>query len=47
MLISAQPWSLVDPLVIAVPVAMIITVLVSLITLPPSKEHIDKCFKGL
>jgi SSS family solute:Na+ symporter len=47
MLISAQPWSLVDPLVIAVPVAMIITVLVSLITVPPSKEHIDKCFKGL
>jgi SSS family solute:Na+ symporter len=47
ILISSQPWSLVDPLVIAVPVAMIITVLVSLITEPPSKEHIDKCFKGL
>jgi SSS family solute:Na+ symporter len=47
LLITTQPWPLVDPLVIGVPVAMFFTVLVSLLTKPPSKEHLNKCFEGI
>jgi SSS family solute:Na+ symporter len=47
MLITTLPWPLVDPLVIGVPVAMFFTVLVSLLTKPPSKEHVNKCFEGI
>lgn len=46
LLINTLPWPLVDPLVIGVPVALFFTVVVSLITKPPSKEHLDKCFEG-
>ncbi len=38
-------WSVVDPLVIALPVSAITAVIVSLITDPPDQEHIAKCFQ--
>lgn len=47
VLITAQPWPTVDSIVIALPIAFIITVVVSLLTTPPSKEHIEKCFSGI
>lgn len=47
VLIAAQPWPTVDSIVIALPIAFIITVVVSLLTKPPSKEHLDKCFSGV
>lgn len=47
VLIAAQPWPTVDSLVVALPIAFIITVVVSLLTKPPSKEHIEKCFSGV
>jgi solute:Na+ symporter, SSS family len=47
VLISTMPWPVVDPIIIAVPIAALIMVLVSLITRPLSKEHIDNCFEGV
>lgn len=40
-------WDVVDPLVVALPISIIVAIVVSLITKPPSKEHLDKCFKGV
>ena len=47
VLISAQPWPTVDSIVIALPIAFALTVIVSLLTKPPSKEHLDKVFNGV
>ncbi len=47
VLISTMPWPTVDPLVIGVPLAFILTIVVSLLTQPPSKELLDKCFKDV
>jgi len=46
-ILTASPWPTVDPIIIALPLAVIMTIVVSLITKPPSKEHLDKCFKGI
>ncbi|MGC9516614.1 MAG: sodium:solute symporter family protein [Methanomicrobiales archaeon] len=47
VLITAMPWPVVDPIVVALPLAFVITIVVSLLTQPPKKEHIDKVFKGV
>ena len=47
VLIAANPWPTVDSIVIALPIAFIVTVVVSLLTKPPEKEHLDKVFKGV
>ena len=44
VLIAAQPWPTVDSIVIALPIAFILTVIVSLLTKPPEK-NMDKCFR--
>jgi SSS family solute:Na+ symporter len=44
LLLDKPNWSVVDPLVIALPIAILVAVIVSLITTPPSKDHIAKCF---
>ncbi|MEI7904834.1 MAG: sodium:solute symporter family protein [Candidatus Firestonebacteria bacterium] len=36
-----------DQMVVSLPVSIIITVLVSLMTKPPNKKHLDKCFKNV
>jgi solute:Na+ symporter, SSS family len=46
-IIAAAPWGAIDPIVIGLPIAAIITIVVSLLTKAPSKEHIDKCFDGV
>ena len=46
MIISRYPWPTVDPIVIALPIAFVVTVVVSLLTKKPSKEHMEKCFEG-
>ena len=38
-------WPVVDPIVVALPVSIIIAIVVTLLTTPPPKEQIDKCFK--
>ena len=47
MLSTSLPWPTVDPIVIALPIAFVVTVVVSLLTKKPSKEHMEKCFEGV
>ncbi|MCL2114673.1 MAG: sodium:solute symporter family protein [Methanobrevibacter sp.] len=46
-LIPAVPWPTIDPLIIAVPISFIFTIVVSLLTKPMAKEHIEKCYEGI
>ncbi|MDW7674971.1 MAG: sodium:solute symporter family protein [Bacillota bacterium] len=41
------PWTVVDPLVIGLPVSAITLVIVSLLTQPMPQYHVDKCFDGI
>ena len=47
VLITTMPWPTVDPLVIGVPLAFLLTIVISLLTQPPSNELLDKCFKDV
>jgi SSS family solute:Na+ symporter len=47
VLIEQFPWPVVDPIVIALPLAIIAVIAVSMLTQPPGKEHVKKCFKGI
>jgi SSS family solute:Na+ symporter len=47
VLITQMPWPVVDPMLIALPLAIVATILVSMVTKPPSEEHLKACFKGL
>ncbi len=38
-------WTVVDPILVATPLAFIVAIVVSLATKPASKEHLDTCFK--
>ncbi len=42
--ISGFPWNTIDPLVLALPACIIVTVIVSYLTPPMERSHIDKCF---
>jgi len=45
-ILAGKPnWDWVDPIVIAMPISIIVAIVVSLLTKPPSQDHIDKCFK--
>jgi len=46
-IITSVPWPTVDPMVIALPVAVVATIVVSLLTKPPEKEFLDNCFEGV
>ena len=46
-IITSVPWPTVDPMIVALPVAIIVTIVVSLLTKPPEKEFLDKCFEGV
>ncbi len=39
-------WTVVDPILVATPLAFVVAIVVSLMTEPASQEHIDRCFKG-
>jgi len=45
LLLDKPNWSEVDPLIVALPISVLVAVIVSLITPPPSPEHIKKCFQ--
>ena len=47
LLLDKPNWSEVDPLMIALPISLAAAIAVSLFTQPPSKEHLDRCFKGV
>ncbi|WP_094226535.1 sodium:solute symporter family protein [Methanolobus psychrotolerans] len=38
-------WTVIDPILVATPLSIIVAIVVSLMTKPASKEHIDLCFK--
>ncbi len=46
-LITGMPWNVMDPIVVGLPVAAIFTVVITLLTRPPSKKHLEKCFEGI
>ena len=37
-------WPSVDPIVVALPAALLTLILVSAFTRPPAAEHLDRCF---
>ena len=47
LLLDKPNWPVVDPIVIALPVSIVVAIVVSLMTKPPSEEHLNKCFKGV
>jgi SSS family solute:Na+ symporter len=47
LLLDRATWPVVDPIIIALPISLIVAIVISLFTQPPSKEHLDRCFKGV
>lgn len=47
MLITQMPWPVVDPIIVALPLAFLATVIVSLMTKPMEDKHLDMCFHGV
>ncbi len=46
-LAQGTKFAFMDPILFAVPVAIIFTILFSYFTVPPEKEHLDKCFHNI
>ncbi|MGQ9472694.1 MAG: sodium:solute symporter family protein [Candidatus Caldatribacteriaceae bacterium] len=42
-----EPWKVVDPIVVSLPLAVIVTILVSRFTKPMEENHLRTCFNGL
>ncbi len=40
-------WTVVDPLIVALPIAIIATIIGNFAGKPPENEHLDKCFHGI
>ena len=47
MLINTMPWYAMDVMIIAIPVSIIFTIVVSLLTQPMDDEFLDKAFEGI
>ena len=47
VLIAQMPWPVVDPILVALPLAILATVAVSLMTKRPNDKHLEECFKGI
>jgi SSS family solute:Na+ symporter len=43
--VAGFPWDTLDPLVLALPASIIVTIIVSLATPPMEQSHINRCFK--
>jgi SSS family solute:Na+ symporter len=41
-----HPWNVVDPIVIALPISTVVTILVSLSTKKTEESHLQLCFNG-
>ncbi len=44
-LMQGTTWAQVDPLVVALPLSLIVFVVVTFVTKPPSGEHLSRCFR--
>ncbi|HSV31070.1 MAG TPA: hypothetical protein VLH40_03475 [Atribacteraceae bacterium] len=42
-----HPWEAVDPLFVALPIAAVLTWIVSLYTKPMEAKHLNECFNGM
>jgi SSS family solute:Na+ symporter len=42
---TASKLQFVDPIVVALPLSIVVTIVVSIMTKPPTEEHLAKCFK--
>ena len=47
ILVASMPWPVVDPILVALPLAVLVTVIVSLITKGPKDKHLVECFRGV
>ncbi|OPY43382.1 MAG: sodium/panthothenate symporter [Methanosaeta sp. PtaU1.Bin016] len=47
VLIAQMPWPVVDPIVVALPLAFLVTVAASLVTKKLNYRHLEDCFRGL
>jgi SSS family solute:Na+ symporter len=47
LLIADMPWPVVDPIMVALPLAALVTVVVSLVTKRMDKGHLMECFRGM
>ncbi|HMB31565.1 MAG TPA: sodium:solute symporter family protein, partial [Desulfohalobiaceae bacterium] len=47
VLISSSPWPVIDPIVIGLPMALVVTIMVSLFTRSFESSHIKACFQGV
>jgi SSS family solute:Na+ symporter len=47
VLVAQMPWPVMDPILVALPLSMLVTVAVSLMTTRPGDEHLRACFKGI
>ncbi len=46
LLLDSPNWSVVDPIIIALPISLAVAIIISLFTQPPSQEHLNRCFTG-
>jgi SSS family solute:Na+ symporter len=46
-LAGASKWQYMDPLIIALPLSIVVTIAVSMMTKAPTEEHLKKCFEGI
>jgi solute:Na+ symporter, SSS family len=44
---QGKVWAVVDPLFIALPLAIIATLVANFISKPPAEDHLNKCFYGI
>ncbi len=44
LLLEHPNWSVVDPIIVALPISLIVAIVVSLVTEPPSEDHLKRCF---
>lgn len=44
LLSESHSWSVVDPVVVALPLSALVFIVVTLLTKPPAREHLAKCF---
>lgn len=47
LLADVPNWPVVDPILVALPVSILTAIVISFFTQPPSKEHLDRCFRGV
>ncbi|MBN1893965.1 sodium:solute symporter family protein [bacterium] len=46
-LAAGTNWTVVDPLVVSLPLAIVVTIVASRFSRPPGDKHLNQCFKGI